>query len=48
MVFTFSADEKLSKVFDLMEDLKEEHKVESYAVTNQNSLVSVFLDFVTK
>lgn len=46
--YEFNAEEKLSKIFALMESLKEEYNIESYAVSNQNSLVTIFLDHVTR
>lgn len=46
LLFQFNAVERLSKVFNLMEALKQEHSIESYAITNQNSLLSIFLDYV--
>lgn len=45
--FEFNVTENLSKVFNLMETIKRRYSIESYAVSNQNSLDNVFLEFVT-
>lgn len=42
----FNAEEKLSKLYGLMQLLKEDHHIESYAISNQSSLASIFLDRV--
>lgn len=47
LTYEFNSQEKLSKLFALMESLKQEYYIESYAVSNQNSLVTIFLDHVT-
>lgn len=46
MEFEFYASENLSKLFNLMESIKKKYAIESYAVSNQNSLENVFLEFV--
>lgn len=40
----FNANEKLSKLYILMESLKAQFHIDSYGVSNRNSLVSIFLD----
>lgn len=44
--FEFNSEEKLSKVFTVMEQLKEKGSIRNYSVSNQSSLVNVFLDRV--
>lgn len=45
--FEFNRAQNLSTVFTLMESIKTKYGIESYAVSNQNSLDNVFMDFVT-
>lgn len=40
----FNANEKLSKLYNLMESLKAQFHIDSYGVSNRNSLVTIFLD----
>lgn len=47
LTYEFNAQERLSTLFALMESLKQEYHIESYAVSNQNSLVTIFLDHVS-
>lgn len=42
----FNATLKLSFLYDLMESLKKNYNIESYAISNQNTLVNIFLDRV--
>lgn len=43
----FNATEKLSKLYGLMQSLKKDYHIAEYAVSNQNSLINVFLDQVS-
>lgn len=36
----------MSKLFTLMQTVKEEYHIESFAISNQNALVTIFLDNV--
>ena len=42
----FKAEEPLSKVYKLLDEVKERFHIESYGVSNQNKLVTIFLDRV--
>lgn len=42
----FNATLQLSFLYDLMESLKKSYNIESYAISNQNTLVNIFLDRV--